>query len=55
MEPGNLIGKELIIQDRRRPRATSIAAKSIQAEFGDAMRKNLAIPCIIDEYNHKMG
>ena len=54
-EPGNLIGQELIVQDRRQPRATSTAAKSVRAEFGNAVRKNLAIPCIIDEYNYKMG
>jgi len=54
-EPGNLIGQELIVRNRRRPRATSTAAKSVRAEFGDAVRKNLAIPCVIDEYNHKMG
>ena len=54
-KPGNLIGQELIVRDRGRPRATSTAAKSVRAEFGDAVRKNLAIPCVIDEYNHKMG
>jgi hypothetical protein len=55
MKPGNLIGQELIVRDRRRPRATSTAARSVRAEFGNAVRKNLAIPCVIDEYNHKMG
>jgi hypothetical protein len=54
-KPGNLIGLELIVQDRRRPKATSTAAKSVQAEFGDAVQKNLAILCVIDEYNHRMG
>ena len=54
-KPGNLIGRALIVYDRRRPRATSTAAKSVRAEFGDAVRKNLAIPCSINEYNHKMG
>jgi hypothetical protein len=54
-QPGSLIGQELIVRNRRRPRATSTAAKSVRAEFGDAIRKNLAIPCVIDEYNHKMG
>ena len=53
--PGSLIGQALIVRDRGRPRATSTAAKSVRAEFGDAVRKNLAIPCSIDEYNHKMG
>jgi hypothetical protein len=54
-QPGSLIGQELIVQNRRRPRATSTAAKSVQAEFGDTIQKNLAILCVIDEYNHKMG
>jgi hypothetical protein len=54
-KPGNLIGQELIVQDCRQPRATSTAAKSVQAEFGNAIQKNLAIPCVIDKYNHKMG
>jgi hypothetical protein len=54
-QPGSLIGRELIVRNRGRPRATSTAAKSVQAEFGDAVRKNLAILCVIDEYNHKMG
>jgi hypothetical protein len=55
LKPSNLIGLELIVRDRGRSRATSTAAKSVRAEFGDAVRKNLAIPCVIDEYNHKMG
>jgi len=54
-KPGNLIGQELIVRNRGQPRATSTAAKSVRAEFGDAVRKNLAIPCVIDEYNHKIG
>jgi hypothetical protein len=55
MKAGDLIGQELIVRDRRRPRATSTAARSVQAEFGNAVQKNLAIPCVIDEYNHKMS
>jgi hypothetical protein len=55
IQPGSLIGRELIVRNRGQPRATSTAAKSVQAEFGDAVQKNLAIPCVIDEYNHKMG
>jgi hypothetical protein len=54
-KPSNLISQELIVRNRRWPRATSTAAKSVQAEFGDAIQKNLAIPCVINEYNHKMG
>jgi hypothetical protein len=49
-KPGNLIAQALVIRNRKRPRATSIAAKSVRAEFGDAVQKNLAIPCSIDEY-----
>lgn len=55
LKPSNLIGWALIVRDRGRPRATSTVAKSVRAEFGDAIQKNLAIPCSIDEYNHKMG
>jgi hypothetical protein len=54
-KPGNQIGRALIVQDCGQPRATSTAAKSVQAEFGNAVQKNLAIPCSIDNYNHKMG
>jgi hypothetical protein len=54
-KPSNRIGQALIVQDRRRPRATSTAARSVQAEFGDAVQKNLAILCSIDEYNYKIG
>ena len=54
-KPGNRIGQALIVRDRGRPRATYTAAKSVQAEFGDAVRNNLAIPYSIDKYNHKMG
>jgi len=52
---GSLIGRELIVQNRRRLRATFTAAKSVQAKFGDAVRKNLAIPYVINKYNHKIG
>ena len=54
-QPGSLIGRELIVRNRGRPRATSTAAKSVRAEFGNAVRKNLAILSVIDEYNHRMG
>ena len=39
MKAGDLIGQELIVQDRRRPRATSTVARSVQAEFGNAIQK----------------
>jgi hypothetical protein len=54
-KPGNLIGQVLIVQDHGQPRATSTAARSVQAEFGNTVQKNLAIPCSIDKYNHKIG
>lgn len=54
-KPGNLIGRELIVRNSKRPRATSTAAKSVRAEFGNDVRKNLAIPLVISDYNHKMG
>jgi hypothetical protein len=55
MKPGNRIGRELIVRSRKRSKATPTAARIVALEFGNTVRKNLAIPCIIDEYNHKMG
>ena len=40
---------------RRRPRKTSTNATKVHAIFGDASKKALPIPCIIDDYNHFMG
>jgi len=54
-KPGNLIGRELIVRRRKRSKAISTAARIVALEFGNAVQKNLAIPCIIDDYNHKMG
>jgi len=54
-DPGDFIGSELIVQTRKRPKATSTAAWSVRAEFGSATTKKLAILHAIDEYNHHMG
>jgi len=54
-DPGTLLGLELIVRTRKRPKATSTAARSAWIEFGSNIYKNLAIPRLIDEYNHKMG
>ncbi|RHZ72562.1 hypothetical protein Glove_242g165 [Diversispora epigaea] len=40
---------------RRRPRETSTNAAKVHAIFGNASKKALPIPCIIDNYNHFMG
>jgi hypothetical protein len=55
MDPGQFISPELIVQTRKRPKTTSTAARSVQAEFGSATTKKLAIPHTIDEYNYRMG
>src|SRR5271154_6303125 len=44
IKPNNFIGRELIVRSRRRPKATSTTVRSVRAEFGNAVRKNLAIP-----------
>jgi hypothetical protein len=54
-DPGDFIGSELIVQTRKRPKATSTAARSVQAEFGSATTKKLAILRAINKYNHYMG
>jgi hypothetical protein len=36
-KPGNKIGQALIVRNRGWPRATSTAAKSVRAEFGDVV------------------
>jgi hypothetical protein len=54
-DPGQFIGPELIVRARKRLKATSTAARSVQAEFGSATTKKLAIPRAIDEYNYHKG
>ncbi|CAG8759333.1 13744_t:CDS:2, partial [Acaulospora morrowiae] len=44
-----------VICNRRRPRETSSNANMVYQVFGNASRKELAIPKIIDDYNHYMG
>ncbi len=55
VDPGAHIGLELIVRTRKRPKATSTAARAIRADFGSAATKKLAIPHAIDEYNYCMG
>jgi Transposase IS4 len=44
-----------IIRNRRRPRETSSNSNTVRQVFGNAPRKELAIPKVIDDYNHYMG
>ena len=44
-----------VIRNRRRPRETSSNANTVRQVFGNAPRKELAIPKVIDDYNHHMG
>jgi len=44
-----------IERNRRRPRETSTNATKVRAVFGNASKKSLPIPIIIDDYNHFMG
>jgi hypothetical protein len=54
-DPGQFISLELIVQTCKRPKATSTAAWSVQAEFGSATTKKLAISREIDKYNYRIG
>jgi len=40
---------------RRRPRVTSTNATKVREIFGNASKKSLPIPIVIDDYNHFMG
>ena len=40
---------------RRRPAKTSTNGRIVRQVFGDALTKELRIPCFIDDYNHCMG
>jgi hypothetical protein len=44
-----------VVQSRKRPSKTSSKAKTARAPFGDQPRKDLPIPLIAHEYNHKMN
>jgi hypothetical protein len=48
-------GKEEVIRNRRRPKATSSKAKTARVPFGSESRKDLPIPVLFDEYNHQIG
>ncbi|CAG8652128.1 6526_t:CDS:2, partial [Paraglomus brasilianum] len=51
-----IVGEEWkIIRNRRRPRETSSNASTVHRVFGNASRKELSIPKVIDDYNHYMG
>jgi hypothetical protein len=41
-----------VVRNRRRPRETSTNAATVRRVFGGDSRKELAIPKIIDDYNH---
>ena len=47
--------EEPVTQNRKRPSKTSSKAKTARAPFGDQPRKDLDIPLIAYEYNHKMN
>jgi hypothetical protein len=47
--------KETTLRNRRRPKPTSTNAHIVRPVFGDAVRKWLAIPTAIDNYNHYMN
>ncbi|CAG8819563.1 8437_t:CDS:1, partial [Cetraspora pellucida] len=42
-------------RERRRPRTTSTNANKVRSVFGNASKKILPIPTIIDDYNYHMG
>jgi hypothetical protein len=44
-----------VMRNRKRPTATSTSAKTARKPFGDQPRKELPIPKLIDDYNHKMN
>src|SRR5215213_743385 len=44
-----------IERNRRRPRETSTNATKVRAVFGNASKKSLPIPVVIDDYNHFIG
>jgi Transposase IS4 len=46
---------DLVVRTRKRPAETSTNAAIVRPVFGDEYTKDLAIPRLIDEYNHHMG
>jgi hypothetical protein len=47
--------EDTIIRNRKRPKLTSTNARITRPIFGDLARKDLAIPKVIDDYNHHMN
>ena len=47
--------KEMTLRNRRRPKSMSINAYIVRPVFGDAVRKWLEIPTVIDDYNYHMN
>lgn len=54
-KPGQLIGNQMIVANRKMVKTTSSAYKTHQAVFGNSFRKNLAIPLLVSEYNYGHG
>jgi hypothetical protein len=54
-QDGDLLDSETVIRNRRRPKITSTAGKSVWAFFQDEVRKKLPVPLVIDEYNYQMN
>jgi hypothetical protein len=47
--------EDTIIRNRKRPKPISANARITRPIFGDLHRKELAIPRVIDDYNHHMN
>jgi hypothetical protein len=47
--------KHTVERIQKRPTITSTSAKTAQALFGLDVCKKIAIPNIVDDYNHKMN
>jgi hypothetical protein len=47
--------EDTIIRNRKRPKLISTNARITRPIFGDLARKDLAIPKVIDDYNHHMN
>jgi len=46
---------DLVVRSRKRPAETSTNAAIVRPVFGEEYTKDLAIPRLIDDYNHHMG
>lgn len=47
--------EDTITRNRKRPKPTSTNARVTRPIFGDSQRKELEIPRVIDDYNHRMN